>query len=311
MRVLVTGGAGFIGGWVSTKLLEAGFRVDCLDLNSSTPPCHVFHHVDIRDYAKMQELLQRCKFDAIVNLAALKSVQESYEKQFEYFQINSIAATELYKMAIENNVKIFLQASSAAVYRPSMSKISEMNDLDPISPYGLSKSLAEAHLLELSKKLNTCELVILRIFNVYGQKCIVTSKENDNFISNVIKKIRLGESVNVFRSNLETRDSSTVRDYIHVEDLSQGITNLLELHLSGKSKLPEAINLGSGIGVTSLEIASLIKEIVNSNSLISLTNSPNEEIPISISNVDLLLSLLPELSLREFKVGLRQQILGQ
>jgi UDP-glucose 4-epimerase len=309
MRILVTGGTGFIGGWLTNNLLSRGFNVTSLDVQEFDKNSNFEHkQIDIRDNAKLRNHFRDNQFDAVVNLAALKSVVDSYAYESDYYACNFTAATNLYKIAKENNVKLFIQASSAAVYAESKNKLAEIDELDPISPYGSSKKAAEQGLLDLLDTMDSCRLVILRIFNVYGHESKISGKPNENFISRAIRNAMTNSRTEIFRASMPTPDETTIRDYVNVEDLVVCIGDILDQGLNFAENFPNVINIGSGEGTSSLRIAHLIREYVGGKSEISLGVSRSGDISISIADTERLKFFLPTLSFRTIETGIRQQI---
>lgn len=262
MKWLVTGAAGYIGSHVAISLLNNGDDVTGLDslINGKAQRldavCELIN-TDIRNTEDIDILLKSKRIEGIINLAALKSVDESRQFPNEYDQVNHLGAISLMKLAEKNGVRIFLQSSTAAVYGDSEDGfVSESHRLAPISPYGESKVQAEEFLNALIKS-ERIKGASLRYFNVVGsltESLKDTSKSN--LFPKVIQALELGEPPIIFGADYPTQDGTCIRDYVHVEDVARA-------HVMAATKLSEsqtsfAINLGTGTGFSVREIMSEI-----------------------------------------------------
>jgi UDP-glucose 4-epimerase len=268
---LLTGGAGYIGTHIADEFIRAGKSVVIYDslyqgLESRIVYLREKHNVeipfikaDIRDYNELENVIRTHKIDGIVHTAALKAVGESMEKRDEYFQVNLDATIELLKIAERNNVKKFIFSSTAAVYGSpdSMEPCREEGPKAPISPYGDSKFQAESYVFAFTAKpghLGTS----LRFFNVVG--CAKSPELLDNSVENlvpiVINKLKKNEAPVIFGTDYPTPDGTCIRDYVDVRDIARA-------HLAAANattKLPNAINIGTGRGASVREIIKLVLE---------------------------------------------------
>lgn len=252
---LVVGSSGYLGSHLISKMSTKGIRTIGIDVKTphtrSRP--NEFLKVDIRDTSKVSNVLSRYQVEGVINLAALKSVSDSFVNPDEYFEVNTNAVNELVKLCLPNNVKYFIQASSAAVYGDFKgSTADEKAPVNPISPYGESKLQAE-YLVSNMFRNSGLKGTILRFFNIIGAE---NSEMKDRSKNNVIpifeSAIKEGRNPNVYGFDLETPDGSCVRDYVDVRDVSQAHIDFLE-HIEDDN-FPPLINIGSGIGHSVLEI---------------------------------------------------------
>lgn len=255
---LVTGGAGYIGSHVVLKMSEAGFEVVVLDNLSSglierIPVGVNFIKGDICDFDLVSQLLLENKVEGIINLAALKSVEESKRIPEEYERINHLGTKILVDCAIKAGVNIFIQSSTAAVYGKSDSGlVSETSELNPISPYGESKVLAEREVERFIGKdgrRGTC----LRYFNVLGSESpLLKDNSKANVVPMVLEALAKGAPPQIFGDDYQTKDGTCIRDYIHVSDIARA--HVLAVIKLQTGVLPPAINIGTGHGYSVREV---------------------------------------------------------
>lgn len=270
MRILVTGGAGYIGSHTCVELIEAGHEVVIVDnLCNSNPEavkriCGItgkeieFHKADISDREKMAQIFNDNDFDAVIHFAGLKAVGESCEKPLEYF-INNISGTlVMLDVMKEHNVKNIVFSSSATVYgTPKTVPIKEDFPLSVTNPYGRTKLMLEEILQDIYKADNQWNVTLLRYFNPIGAHKSGRIGEDPNGIPNnllpYITKVAIGElpMLNVFGDDYPTDDGTCIRDYIHVADLADGHVKAVE---SIKGTGIRIYNLGTGNGYSVLEV---------------------------------------------------------
>ena len=265
---LVTGGAGYIGSHVLFKMKEAGFALATLDNLSSGLVKRIPSGVnliegDICDSDLVDRVLTENHIEGIINLAALKSVEESKRIPDEYERINHLGTKILVDCAILAGVKIFIQSSTAAVYGNSESGfVSETSELNPISPYGQSKVLAEkevARFVQEGGRRGTS----LRYFNVLGSESpLLKDNSKANVVPMVLEALAKGTPPEIFGDDYLTKDGTCIRDYIHVSDIARA--HVLAAIKLQRGTLPPAINIGTGHGYSVREIMSEI--LVQSNS---------------------------------------------
>ncbi len=273
MKVLIPGGAGYIGSHMVKLLQEKNHEVVVLDNFStgnrwSITDCKIIE-VDLINKASLLRSLKDMKFDGIIHFAAKSIVQESIFNPSEYMENNYLGTKNLIETVIENNISNnIVFSSTAAVYgNPKIEKINEECNTKPINPYGESKLLVEKYLknLYLNKKLNS---ISLRYFNAAGahhSSKIGEKRENEtHLIPNILNSIiKDSKKLEVYGDNYPTKDGTCIRDYIHVTDLAEA--HLLALEKMLEESVCEVINLGSGVGFS-------IKEILNECSKVTKTD---------------------------------------
>ena len=272
MKVLVTGGAGFIGSHTAVELLNGGFDIVVLDnfsnsnmksienIKKITGKDFKFYEVDYLDREKLENIFEENDIDLVINFAGYKAVGESVQKPLEYYHNNISGALVLLQTMKKYNVKKFIFSSSATVYGdPEQIPITEECKIGgTTNPYGTTKLYIEQILQDLYKSDNTWSIGILRYFNPIGAHNTGLLGEEPNGIPNnlmpYILKVAAGElpNLNVFGDDYNTPDGTGVRDYIHVVDLAIG-------HVKTIYKLEKAngvfvYNLGTGTGYSVLDI---------------------------------------------------------
>jgi UDP-glucose 4-epimerase len=257
LRVLVTGGTGFIGSHLVKALVKAGHQVRVLD-NLSTGSIENLTDVldaiefvrgDVRDYGIVESVIRGV--DAVVHLAALIDVAESVEKPDLYFDVNVRGTYNVVKAS--KNVSTFVFASSSAVYgEPIRMPIPEDHPLIPKSPYAASKVSGEAFVQAFANQYGF-RPVILRLFNVYGPK---QSRAYAGVIIEFIRRVSRGEPPVIFG------DGEQTRDFIHVSDVVEAIM------LSFRNEEARGVfNIGSGKGITINHLANLILKLMGRENL--------------------------------------------
>jgi len=271
MKVLVTGGAGYIGSHTCILLIEAGYDVVIFDnfCNASKESIRRVEAIvgkeiavvegDIRSRDDLETAFSTYKIDAVIHFAGLKAVGESVEQPLKYYDNNVNGSAVLCEVMTEYNCKSIIFSSSATVYGdPHTTPILENFPLSPTNPYGRSKLIVEEILRDIYVSDNSWKIVILRYFNPVGAHESGTIGEDPNGLPNnlmpFISQTAVGkrESLSVFGDDYDTVDGTGVRDYIHVVDLAQGHVNALDRIKNFKE--PMTINLGTGNGYSVLEM---------------------------------------------------------
>ena len=271
MKILVTGGTGYIGSHTCVELLNAGYEIVVLD-NLSNSKVEVvdkikkitgkdfkFYEQDLCDEEKLDTLFKNENIDAVIHFAGLKAVGESVEKPILYYQNNLDSTLTLCKIMNKYNVKKIVFSSSATVYgSQDILPIKETANLSTTNPYGSTKLFIEYILDDIYKSDNDWSIIKLRYFNPVGAHESGLIGEDPNGIPNnlvpYVSKVAIGElpNLNVFGNDYNTKDGTGVRDYIHVVDLAKGHIKALEYIDKNKGSI--AVNLGTGIGYSVLDI---------------------------------------------------------
>jgi len=271
MRILVTGGAGYIGSHTCVELLNAGHEVIVVDdlSNSSieslkrvkeiTGKDLLFYEYSLLDYDKIDEVFQNNTIDAVIHFAGLKAVGESVEIPLKYYHTNLLSTINLLEIMRNHEVFNLVFSSSATVYgTPKTVPITEDFPLSATNPYGTSKLMIEQILNDLYYSDKRFSIVILRYFNPIGAHKSGKIGENPKGIPNnllpYISQVAVGKLklVKVFGNNYKTVDGTGVRDYIHVVDLSLG--HLKAIEKKANCSGVHIFNLGTGIGYSVLEM---------------------------------------------------------
>lgn len=269
MRILVTGGAGYIGSHVVLKLHELDHEVVAYDNLSTGHRWAVLGGElvvgDVGDGHKLTEVIRKHDIEAVMHFAASIVVPESVHDPLKYYGNNTVNTLGLLKACAERSVRYFIFSSTAAVYgMPEGGTVHEDMPLAPIHPYGASKMMSEHMLMDLAR-VSGLRYIILRYFNVAGadpQGRIGQATPEATHLIKVACETALGkrEALTVFGTDYPTPDGTCIRDYIHVEDLAQAHVDALA-HLSRGGE-PVVLNCGYGHGYSVLEVLEVVKRVV-------------------------------------------------
>jgi len=263
MKVLVTGGAGYIGSHANRFLARQGVETVVLDdLSNGHREAVTDGRLvvgDMGDRALLDDLMTAEKFDAIMDFAAFIEVGESVENPAKYYENNVVKLKTLLDAAVAHDIRYFVFSSTAAVFgEPRYVPIDEDHPREPINPYGMTKRVGEAMLADYGRAYGLVSCAF-RYFNAAGDSpdgIIGEAHEPEShLIPRVLRAAKNGVAMKVFGTDYDTRDGSCVRDYVHVEDLAEA--HYLGLRYIMERNGSEQFNLGSSEGFTVLE---LIKE---------------------------------------------------
>ncbi len=278
MKVLVTGGLGFIGSHTCVELLEANYEVVIVDnlsnstidvidkIKAITNKTVSFYELDVCDEVELEKVFQKERPEAIIHFAAYKAVGESVEKPILYYENNLISTLKLCKMMQKYHVTKFVFSSSATVYgSPATLPIKEDFPLFTTNPYGTTKLMIEKILKDFVSSQKDISVIILRYFNPIGAHPSGLLGENPKGIPNNLMPYILKvadkelERLHIFGNDYDTKDGTGVRDYIHVVDLAKGHLCALE-----KTKKEPGIfyyNLGTGCGYSVLDLVKTFERV--------------------------------------------------
>lgn len=271
-RVLLTGGAGYIGSHTAVELLEKDFEIVIYDnlVNSSkialdrirkiTGKDFKFYEADILDTDFLKKVLTEEKIDVVIHFAALKAVGESVKKPLEYYHNNLTGTLSLLKAMVDTNVKKIIFSSSATVYGdPETTPITEDFPKGACTnPYGWSKSFMEQIMTDLNTADPDFKVILLRYFNPIGAHKSGLIGEDPKGIPNnllpYISQVAVGklDYLHVYGDDYDTHDGTGIRDYIHVVDLAKG--HVLAVEKIDELKGVEIINLATGNGYSVLDV---------------------------------------------------------
>ena len=256
MKVLITGGSGYIGSHLSYYLKELGHTVTTIDLKDG------FDLKVKRDITSIFEFNDG--FDSVVHLAAKISVPESEISPVDYYNNNTLTMVPLLEVMAEFGCKHIIFSSTAAVYNPTETPLVENSRTNPESIYGHTKLVAENILSRLAIKLGI-NYVIFRFFNVAGtNEHVRLPDEHPHIIPVIARKHRNDDHLVIYGNDYPTPDKTCVRDYIHVDDICSAISKGLD-KLSEDSSYNNTINLGTGRGYSVLDIVRAFNGCVDVN----------------------------------------------
>lgn len=277
MKILVTGGAGYIGSHTVILLIEAGYEVVIFDnfCNSSKESIKRVEKIvgqdialiegDIRNRNDLEKVFLSHQIDAVIHFAGLKAVGESVEQPLKYYENNVYGTTLLCEVMAEHGCKSIVFSSSATVYGdPATTPIREDFPVSATNPYGRSKLFVEEILRDLYTADPEWKIILLRYFNPVGAHESGTIGEDPNGIPNnlmpYITQTAVGKlsCLNVFGDDYDTHDGTGVRDYIHVVDLAEG-------HIKALQKINDidtvlTVNLGTGTGYSVLDMVKAFEQ---------------------------------------------------
>lgn len=290
-KILVAGGAGFIGSHVNKRLNAAGYETVIFDnLSRGKLPSAskgTFIQGDLGDQETLKNLFRSYKFDAVMHFAAVTDVGESVANPIKYYRQNVINSIQLIEALLTHNPCPVIFSSSAAVYgNPEHLPLNESHPCKPINPYGNTKKMIEDLLWDCSQssRLSFCAL---RYFNAAGgdpdgQIKLDRPVEN-NLIPLILKRITQGNhTASVYGNNYDTPDGTCVRDYIHIMDIAEAHLLAMEKLLNGSPSM--VYNLGNGSGFSVLEVLASIQKITGISLNINVGPRRAGDPPILIAN---------------------------
>lgn len=279
MRILVTGGAGYIGSHTVLELLNKGIDVVVIDnlcnanpeslnrVEELTGKKVVFIEGDVRDRKVLDSIFENYAIDGVIHFAGLKAVGESVAKPIEYYDNNLISTLTLVESMREHGVKSIIFSSSATVYSADNTvPLKETSKTGGCSnPYGWTKYMSEVILSDMAKADPEWSVVLLRYFNPVGaHKSGIIGEDPNGIPANLmpfISKVAVGklEKLSVFGDDYDTPDGTGVRDYIHVVDLAKGHVAAVDYMVNNKGS--EVFNLGTGTGYSVLDMVKAFENV--------------------------------------------------
>ena len=269
LKLLITGGAGYIGSILTAFFIDNGYEVvifDDLTTGSAIDSRASFIDGSILDIPKLINALSRV--DVVIHCAGKSLVEESVLNPEQYSQVNTVGTHLLLEAMIESGVNKIIFSSTAAVYGDSsVQPIVENTDINPVNPYGQSKFAAEQVISEFANK--GIAAITFRYFNIagsyknsIGQLLIENHQDETHLIPKTIKNTMqngLDSKVEIYGNNFPTKDGSCIRDYLHVQDLAHAHLLAIDKLEKGLSKV---FNLGSGVGYSVFEVISEIEKVM-------------------------------------------------
>ena len=302
MKVLVTGGAGYIGSHTVLELLRGGYEVVVVDDYENSKPealrrvrelagrDFAFENVDLRDPARCDDLFVKYEIDSVIHFAGLKAVGESVRIPLDYYTDNLFSTLNLLNSMKKHGVTDFVFSSSATVYgEPKIVPIPETSELFAVSPYARTKLMIEDILRTAAHADPTLNAAILRYFNPIGADESGRIGEDPNGIPNnlvpYVAQVAVGKlkELTVYGDDYATPDGTGVRDYIHVTDLALG-------HIAALKKLRErpglvTYNLGTGHGYTVLDIVAAYESACGKKIPYHIAARREGDVPVLLADV--------------------------
>ena len=294
MKILLTGGAGYIGSHTALSLIDSGHSVTIIDnLITGTkkllPPQAEYHECDMADKKSIENILKKNKFDIIMHFAGLTRVDESVKYPEKYELNNFEKSKTFFNCCFDNNIKKIIFSSTAGVYGDSTSEyVKETDALIPMNPYAESKLKIEKFLIENSKsqKLN---YTILRYFNVAGADNIKRSGLISRSSTNLIKILcevatKKRDKIIINGNDYKTKDGTPIRDFIHVSDIAD--LHTVAANSLFKNPMSDIYNCGYGHGYSVKEVISEMENIIKDKLKIEIGPRREKDIIVSIANSD-------------------------
>lgn len=267
-KILVTGGAGYIGSHTVKKLGEAGYEVVIYDNLSTGSAAAILYgelcQGELKDLQRLSQVFEQHSFDAVLHFAASISVPESLEQPLDYYANNTSNVINVLQCCKKFNVNQFVFSSTAAVYgEVQKSPVEESSPTIPINPYGKSKLMSESIIRDYAEA-SELKYVILRYFNVAGADSSGKIGQMGKKAAHLIKvgcdaALGIRSSASIYGTDYQTKDGTGIRDYIHVEDLAAAHVDALK-YLEREST-SQILNCGYGNGYSVKEVLSKIKEV--------------------------------------------------
>jgi UDP-glucose 4-epimerase len=299
-KVLVTGGAGYIGSHAVDALIQSGLQVIVLD-NFSTGFHELVHpkaqliQGDIRETSLISRIFNDEKIESILHFAAFTGVAESLAHPDRYYRNNFEGTLSLLRASVKSPLKYFVFSSTAAVYKdPGQQLVTELSETEPVTPYGKTKLMSEKIIQESAGPLNL-KYTILRYFNVAGasESGLWGQRSKD---ANVIVKraamVASGQipSLSIFGTDYATLDGTAVRDFIHVEDLADLHVEALRYLQQGGSS--EILNCGYGHGYSVRQVMETMKKVSGHDFPVKMEGRRPGDLPQVVAANDKIKNLL-------------------
>lgn len=278
MKILVTGGAGYIGSHTCVELLNNNHSVIIADnlcnskketidkIKQITGKDIIFYQIDVTDKDAVNKIFASHEIDGVIHFAGLKAVGESVQLPVKYYYNNIVSTIVLAKTCLNYNVNKLIFSSSATVYGENeVPFVETMNLLPTTNPYGETKAMSERILMDVAKANCNFNVTLLRYFNpigahesgLIGESPIGIPNNLMPYITQTAKGIR--KELNIYGNDYDTIDGTGVRDYIHVIDLAKGHVKAIEKESNGVN----IYNLGTGKGISVLELVNAFEKINN------------------------------------------------
>lgn len=290
--ILVTGGAGYIGSITTHKLIELGYNTIVYDdlsngHTSAIPKKSIFIKGDIGDTKILNKSFSKYRIKSIIHFAAKILAEESTYYPEAYFESNVTKGVNLLNSAIKHKIKNFVFSSTGAIYgAPKKIPVKENSPKEPINPYGQTKLIFEK-ILNLYKLTHDLNYISLRYFNAAGATLDGAFGEDHKVETHLIPNVLLTafgkfKKFKIYGNECPTKDGSAVRDFVHVEDLA--LAHILALEKMEKKHHNCAYNLGTGKGISIIEVIKAAGLITNKKIKIVIKNRRKGDVPILVAD---------------------------
>ncbi len=294
MKILLTGGAGYVGSHTALSLIEQGHSVTVIDnlitgTRKLVPSKAEYYKCDIADKETLKQILKENKFDLVMHFAGLTRVDESVRFPEKYQHNNFEKSKIFFNFCFENNIKKIIFSSTAGVYGDTQSEyVKETDTLKPINPYSESKQNIENFLQESSKDKDI-NYTILRYFNVGGadknKRSGLISKDSTNLIKSVCEvAVKKRDKIIINGNDYKTKDGTAIRDFIHVSDIAD--IHIIAANSLFKNSISDIYNCGYGQGYSVKEVIAEMENILNNKLKVEIGPRREKDIAISIANCD-------------------------
>ena len=289
MKILITGGAGYIGSTVAWMFVDRGHEVTIIDSLikgklSNIPKKSNFIKSDISNLKILNKYLDK-NYDVVLHFAALINNEESIYKKKLYFDNNYNKSKIFLKFCIKKGIRNFIFSSSASVYGSSNKKVKEVFNTRPLTPYAQSKLKFEKFLEKFQKEMN---YVILRYFNVAGvekkMRCGFQLNNNKSLFHNLCKSHTKDQSFKIFGNKMNTKDGTAIRDFIYISDLAE--VHYKFAKILKKKKLKLIVNCGYGDGYSVLEIVNKFNSLIKKKIKYLFKSKRKNEIEYSVADTN-------------------------
>ena len=284
MKILVTGGLGYIGSHTVVELINNNYEVVIIDnlsnselfildnIEKITGIRPIFYNQDLLDFIKTNQIFKKEKINGVIHFAAFKSVSESVRSPLKYYENNLLSLINILNAMKENNVSNFVFSSSCTVYgQPDKLPVSESSPFkNAESPYAESKQISEQIIKDFTNSHNNISSISLRYFNPVGahESALIGELPKgvpDNLVPYITQTAAgIREVLSVFGKDYNTHDGTAIRDYIHVEDLAKAHLKAFNfLNDSDDKNIYEFFNVGTGIGYSVLDVINSFENVNN------------------------------------------------
>ena len=268
MKILVVGGAGYIGSHMLKRFQNTNYNIEILD-NLSTgykdnTLGYQLHNCDLSDKDQLHSIIQKGKYDLVMHFASFINVGESYIDPQKYYENNVTNTQNLLNCMVQNKIINFIFSSSAAVYgEPVSIPVSEEHTINPVNPYGQTKAIVEGILKDYDSAYGL-KSICLRYFNACGAHLdgsIGERHKPETHLIPLILQVASGrlKNIAIYGEDYPTKDGTCIRDYIHVMDLAEA--HLLALEFLKEKQISEIFNIGNNQGFSVKEIIEIAEEI--------------------------------------------------